>query len=95
MDRMELKLGEEQAVHLPPGAWSVEVEGMTSAVSVRRLWPADPYPDDDEEEQGARPAPDVVFMIRGEAPGTANLRFSREGRDSGDPTRDVRVEVRL
>ena len=31
-DRMELRVGEERAVHLPSGgAWHAEIEGMASA----------------------------------------------------------------
>lgn len=81
---MTLALGEERAVHLPPlqseGEWTVEVEGMASAVDVRKLWPADPYPEDDEDEGEVKPPPDVVFMVRATSPGAATIRFVARGR---------------
>ena len=91
-ETFELALGEERSVHLPSGgdAWTYEIEGMTSAVEVRKLWAADPYPEDDEEDE-PKPPPDVVFMIRGAAPGSATVTFaSGEGHES----RKVGVEVR-
>jgi hypothetical protein len=94
VERIDLRVGEERAVHLPPGDWTVRVEGMSSAVSARKLWPADPYPDDDEDDQAPRPPPDVVFMIRGTAPGTATLRFEPVGRSAGS-AHDIQLEVRL
>jgi hypothetical protein len=89
MDRLELSLGEERAIHLPPGDWRVGLGGMRSAVEVRKLWPAEPYPEDDEDEPADRPSPDVVFMVRGVNPGTATLRFTGAG------VRDVEVTVRM
>ncbi len=82
-EKLELTLGEEKSVHLPPltsGGWEYAVEGMASAVEVRKLWAADPYPEDDEDEEKPQPTPDVVFMIRGMAPGSATVRFSRRGK---------------
>ncbi len=93
-DDFELALGEEKPVHLRPlprGEWRYEVEGMASAVEVRKLWAADPYPEDDEDEEQPQPTPDVVFMIRGVAPGTATVRFTSGG---GGETRTVQVAVR-
>ncbi|HEX2090518.1 MAG TPA: hypothetical protein VHI54_11425 [Actinomycetota bacterium] len=96
-EKLELTLGEEKSVHLPPlaaGEWEYGVEGMASAVEVRKLWAADPYPEDDEDEEKPRPTPDVVFMIRGMAPGSARVRFSPrgEGRTAAD-AREVEVSV--
>lgn len=94
MDRLDLRIGEERAVHLPPAPdWAVKVAGMSSAVQVRKLWAADPYPGDDDEE-AARPAPDTVFMVRAVAPGTATLHFSAGGAARHEE-HDVRVTVRL
>lgn len=92
-DTIQLKLGEEQSIHLPPlagGDWQHTVEGMSSAIQVRKLWPADPYPEDDEDE-GPRETPDVVFMVRGVAPGSASIRFSAGGKGGG--TRELRITV--
>ena len=89
MEKVGLRIGEERAIHLPPGEWQVEVEGMRSAVEIRKLWAADPYPDDDEDEPAQRPPPDVVFMVRGVNPGAATLRFTGAG------VRDVEVTVRM
>jgi hypothetical protein len=98
-DRLTLALGEERAVHLPPlpeGEWTFEIDGMTSAVGVRKLWPADPYPEDDEDEGESRPAPDVVFMVRATSPGSATLRFAARGGSlhGQAATREVQVTVR-
>jgi hypothetical protein len=98
-DRLTLALGEERAVHLPPlaeGEWTFEIDGMTSAVGVRKLWPADPYPEDDEDEGEARPPPDVVFMIRATSPGEATIRFSARGESPHRQaaTHEVQVTVR-
>jgi hypothetical protein len=95
-DRMELRVGEERAVHLPSGGvWHAEIEGMASAVSVRKLWKADPYPDDDWGGDGAaKSAPvDEVFMVRATGPGSATVRFVAEA--GGDLVREVSVTVRL
>jgi hypothetical protein len=96
--KLELTLGEENSVHLSPlasGEWEFAVEGMASAVDVRKLWAADPYPEDDEEDEKPRPTPDVVFMIRGVAPGSATVRFSRRGeRKSGPEVTEYHVSVR-
>jgi hypothetical protein len=95
-ERLELKIGEEQAIHLPPGAakWTVQVEGMASAVAVRKLWAADPYPEDDEDERQPKPPPDTVFMVRAIAPGSSLLRFVPEGAATAEP-REIQVTVRM
>ena len=95
-DTVELTLGEERSTHLPPlsgGDWTYEIDGMESAVDVRKLWAADPYPEDDEDEDKAREVPDVVFMIRGVAPGSATIRFTPSGSGGPEP-HEVRVAVR-
>jgi hypothetical protein len=97
-EKLELTLGEEKSVHLPPlssGEWDFAVQGMASAVEVRKLWAADPYPEDDEEGEKPRPTPDVVFMIRGVAPGSATVRFSSRGRpQSGSEVTEFHISVR-
>jgi hypothetical protein len=94
-ETLHLRLGEERSIHLPSsgGSWSCDVHGMSSAVDVRKLWAADPYPEDDDggDEEAERPAPDVVFMVRATAPGEATLRFTPSA--SGESARDVTVEV--
>ena len=92
MDQLELRIGEERAIHLAPNLdWTVQIGGMASVVQVRKLWAADPYPEDDEEDEPPRGAPDTVFMVRALAPGTATLHFSAGG--AGRKDRDVRVIV--
>jgi hypothetical protein len=97
MESMELRIGEERGIHLPAeirsaGGWRVKIEGMESAVQVRKLWAAAPYPEDDNEEE-APPPSDTVFMVRGVAPGSATLRFESPG--AGQSVREVRVTVRM
>jgi hypothetical protein len=95
MDQLDLRIGEERAIHLATNLnWTVGIGGMTSAVQVRKLWAADPYPEDDEEDRSPPAAPDTVFMVRGVAPGTATLRFSAGSAGRGED-RDVRVTVRM
>jgi hypothetical protein len=97
MDRVELKIGEERAFHLPPfaGEWTARVDGMASAVDVRKLWAADPYPEDDEDDEADRPPPDTVFMVRATAPGTATVRFAPGGSGAGQQAREVEITVRM
>lgn len=97
MDRVELRVGEERSFHLPPfaGEWTVQVEGMASAIDVRKLWAADPYPEDDEDEERGRPPPDIVFMVRGVAPGEATLRFVPRGPVAGPLPHEFGVTVRV
>jgi hypothetical protein len=92
---MELRVGEERAVHLPSGgAWHAEIERMASAVSVRKLWKADPYPDDDWDDEATPKTPvDEVFVVKGTGPGSATVRFVPEA--GGDLAREVSVTVRL
>jgi hypothetical protein len=104
-DALELRVGEERAVHLPPlrsGDWSYDVvSGMSSAVQVRKLWAADPYPDDrdDDGDEEEKPPQDVVFMVRGTAPGDATVRLTPSSGTAADGSsvqpRDVSVTVRL
>jgi hypothetical protein len=97
VEPMSLVVGEERSVHLPPipgGDWTHQVDGMASAVDVRKLWAARPYPEDDDEEEDDQPvAQDVVFMVRGVSPGGATLRFVPTGGGSEQP-RTVQVTVR-
>ena len=96
-DSLELRIGEERPVRLPalPGdaTWSCDVSGMSSAVEVRKLWSADPYPEDDEDGDNdeEREPPEVVFMVRAAAPGDADLRFTAPGQEA----RDVHVAVAM
>jgi hypothetical protein len=96
-ETMQLTIGEERPIRLPaaPGAgeWSNEVSGMSSAVEVRKLWAADPYPDDDEDEAKEQSPAEVVFMVRAVAPGSATLRFTPPGGD--EEPREVHVEVAM
>lgn len=91
---MELKVGEEKPVQLPPAPegsdWSHDVGGMASAVSVQRMWSSDPYPEDYDEDTPGRPRR-MVFMIRGTNPGRAVVRFTLEGGGGEDRTVDVTV----
>jgi hypothetical protein len=97
-ETMDLRVGEERAIHLPSlkaggGAWSHEVTGMASAVSVRKLWEAAPYPEDDEEDDQPTEPQDEVFMVRGASPGEAVIRFAPSAGD--DAPRMIEVRVRL
>ena len=98
-DGLQLRVGQERPYHLPSlgdsgAGWDASVEGMTSAVEVRKLWKADPYPEDDRDDEEAdgdgRPSQDEVFMIRGTAPGTATVVFR-----GGGEVRRVEVGVSL
>ena len=94
-DSLDLRIGEERPVRLPalPGdaTWSCDVSGMSSAVEVRKLWAADPYPEDDDSEEEEREPPEAVFMVRAAAPGDADLRFTAPGQE----TREVHVAVTM
>ncbi len=74
-----LRIGGEHAVRLTPhgGAadWSFGVEGMTSAVDVRKMWTSRPY-EEDEEDPGPAPPRAMVFIIHAVAAGEATVRFS-------------------
>lgn len=98
-DELKLRVGEERGVHLPAGggAWRYSVEGMTSAIDIRKLWAADPWRDEDDEDRADQeppPPPDVVFMVRGKAPGAARIAFEPE-RTGAAERRDVAVAVSL
>ena len=74
-----LRVGQEHAVRLTPhgGAadWSFDIDGMASAVEVRKMWTSRPYEED--EVDPARPAPPraMVFIIRAVAAGDSMVRF--------------------
>ncbi len=93
-ERLDLRIGEERPVGLPalgPDAtWSFDVSGMRSAVDVRKLWTSDPYRDEDDEDAPFAPR-EMVFMVRGAAPGEATVRFTADGEDA----RDVEVRVSM
>ena len=80
-----LHVGQEHAVRLRPfgGAadWSVDVQGMASAVDVQKMWTSRPYEEDEEDATSAPPRV-MVFMIRGVAPGEATVRFRAVQGDS-------------
>jgi hypothetical protein len=88
-----LRVGQEHAVRLMPhgGAadWSSNVEGMTSAVDVRRMWTSRPYEEDEEDSSGAPPR-HMVFIIRAVAPGEATVHFRAVQGDAHEVA--VRVE---
>jgi hypothetical protein len=89
-----LRVGQEHAVRLEPhdgsADWSVDVEGMTSAVEVRKMWTSRPYEEDDDEPASAPPPRAMVFIIRGAAAGQATVRF-RSVHGDGHQV-EVRVE---
>jgi hypothetical protein len=78
-ESIALRVGQEHAVRLAPhgGAadWSFDVNGMTSAVDVQRMWTSRPYEEDDEDRSGSVPPRFMVFIIRAAAPGEATVRF--------------------
>src|SRR4029079_10458877 len=94
---LQLKVGEERAVHVPSlreqGGWRHLVSGMASAVSVRKLWEAAPYPEDDQDDDGPAPGPPPTraLTIRGTAPGGATVRIVPP---EGEPV-EVQVTVSL
>jgi hypothetical protein len=73
-----LRVGEEHAIKLRPhrGAtdWSSTIDGMTSAVDIRKMWTSRPY-EEDEEEAPSTPPRVMVFIIRAVAPGEATVNF--------------------
>lgn len=85
-ERVTLRVGEERSITLPAygGAsdWSHSVTGMSSAVSVEKLWTSRPYAEDDEERVGPPPARHMVYRLRGSAPGEAVVTFTAKGGDS-------------
>ena len=74
-----LHVGQEHAVRLRPHGgpddWSFDIEGMTSAVDVRKMWTSRPYEEDEEDAPSPPPPRVMVFMIRGVAAGEATVRF--------------------
>jgi hypothetical protein len=88
-----LRVGEERAVGLTPSGgaadWTSMVEGMASAVDVRKMWTSRPY-QEDEEEPSEVPPRRMVFVIRAVAPGEASVVFRASG--GGQHRVDVRVE---
>jgi hypothetical protein len=95
----ELRLGEERAVRLPPleppAAWTSEVGGMQSAVTVIPRWTSDPAfdPDDPDEAEDAAARRAMVFAVRGTAPGRATIRFTPTGPGSLPEPRSIDVTV--
>src|ERR1700737_1125886 len=89
-----LRVGQEHAVRLAAhdgGAdWSFDVEGMTSAVDVRKMWTSRPYEEDEDDPASAVPPRFMVFIIRGAAAGEATVSF-RSLHDDGHEV-EVRVE---
>jgi hypothetical protein len=77
-ESITLRVGQDHAVRLDPhgGAsdWSAVVEGMASAVDVRKMWTSRPY-EEDEEDPPRVPPRRMVFLIRGVAPGEARVVF--------------------
>jgi len=74
-----LRVGQEHPVRLTPheGAndWSFDVDGMTSAVDVRKMWTSRPYEEDEEDRVGTVPPRAMVFFIRAVAAGEATVHF--------------------
>jgi hypothetical protein len=81
-----LRVGQEHAVRLTPhgGAadWSFDIDGMTSAVEVRKMWTSRPYEEDDADPPRPAPPRFMVFTIRGVAAGEATVRFRAVQGDS-------------
>ncbi|TMK85881.1 MAG: hypothetical protein E6G44_05645 [Actinobacteria bacterium] len=92
-ESIRLRVGQERPVRLAPHAaddWSFRVDGMTSAVDVRKMWTSRPYEEDEEDGPGPRPPRAMVFVIRAMAPGDAAVRFRSAQGDAHDVT--VHVE---
>jgi hypothetical protein len=74
-----LRVGQEHAVRLTPhgGAadWTFDIDGMDSAVDVRKMWTSRPYEEDEEDPASPPPPRAMVFMIRAAAAGEATVRF--------------------
>jgi hypothetical protein len=74
-----LRVGQEHAVRLTPrgGAadWSFDVDGMASAVEVRKMWTSRPYEEDEADPPRPAPPRAMVFIIRAVAAGEAIVRF--------------------
>jgi len=89
-----LRVGQEHPVRLTPLAgaedWSFSVDGMTSAVDVRKMWTSRPYEEDEDDPASAPPPRAMVFIIRAVAPGEASVRFRAAQGDVHEV--EVRVE---
>lgn len=89
-----LRVGQEHALRLAPhdGAadWRFDVEGMASAVEVRKMWTSRPYEEDEEDRVGAAPPRAMVFIIRALAAGEAIVHLRAVQGDVYDVA--VRVE---
>src|SRR6266511_5972462 len=74
-----LRVGQEHPVRLTPheGAadWSFDIDGMTSAVDVRKMWTSRPYEENEKDRDEAAPPRFMVFIIRAVAAGQATVRF--------------------
>jgi hypothetical protein len=74
-----LRVGQEHAVRLTPhgGAadWSFDMDGMASAVEVRKMWTSRPYEEDESDPPRPTPPRFMVFLIRAVAAGEATVRF--------------------
>ena len=78
-ESIALRVGQEHAVRLAPhdGAsdWNFDVDGMASAVDVRKMWTSRPYEEDEDDPASALPPRFMVFIIRAAAAGEATVRF--------------------
>lgn len=78
-ESIALRVGQEHAVRLMPhgGAadWGFDINGMASAVDIRKMWTSRPYEEDEEDRESAAPPRVMVFIIRAVAPGEASVRF--------------------
>lgn len=86
-DSIVLRVGQEHSVSLTPSRqaadWSFRVDGMASAVEVRKLWTSRPYEEDEEDGPPSAKPRAMVFAIRAVAPGDATVRFrSVQGEES-------------
>ena len=74
-----LRVGQEHAVKLPPRGgstdWTFRVQGMTSAVDVRKMWTSRPYEEDEDDPAGPVPPRAMVFVVRAAAAGEATVDF--------------------
>ena len=74
-----LRVGQEHAVRLTPhgGAadWNFRIDGMASAVEVRKMWTSRPYEEDEEDPSRPTPPRAMVLIIRAVAAGMATVRF--------------------
>jgi hypothetical protein len=78
-ESMVLRVGQEHAVRLTPrgGApdWNFDIDGMASAVEVRKMWTSRPYEEDEEDPSMPVPPRAMVFIIRAAAAGAATVLF--------------------